>query len=147
MRMLKRNQIKMFYALPTGTEIVDYQLDQNGDPIVSYVDSEGTIYYVETGQKYPGYFEPVDFSGNIAFSGGEAEATEFGLSVADYDAVLITDKGKYPLVNSALIWTKSEPQYKDMGQRIIDVKSADYMVLKVPESLNVSKYVLKAIVK
>ena len=147
MRMLKRNKRTMFYALPTGEEVVEYQLDEKGFPIVSYVDSEGHVYYVETGQKYPGYYLPVEFEANIAMSGGEAEAQEFGLSVADYSAVIVAKDGDFPIVNSTLIWFDSEVKYKDAKETIIDTKSADYMVLKVSESLNTVKYVLKAIVK
>ena len=147
MRMLKRNKRTMKYAIPTGTEVVEYQLDENGNPIVSYVDGEGNVYYVETGQKYPGYYEPVDFSANIAMSGGEAEAQEFGLSVTDYSAVIVAKAGEFPIVNSTLVWFGSEVKYKDANETIIDVKSADYVVLKVSESLNTVKYVLKAVVK
>lgn len=147
MRTLNRNKRGMKYALPTGTEIVEYQLDDNGNPIVSYVDGEGHVYYVETGQKYLGYYDPVDFEANIAMSGGEAEAQEFGLSVADYNAVVIADAGKFPIVNSTLIWFGSEVKYKDAQHTILDTKSADYVVVKVSESLNTVRYVLKAVVK
>lgn len=147
MRTLKKNKRVMYYALPTGKEVVEYQLDENGNKIVSYIDQSGTVYYVETGQKSQGYYKPVEFKSNIALSGGEAEAQEFGLSIADYSAVMVDDVGKWPIVNSTLIWFGSEPKYKDNEKTILDQKSADYMVLKVSPSLNTVRYVLKAIVK
>ena len=148
MRTLKRNKRLMYYAIPTGEEIVEYQLDENGNRIVAYVDSQtGETYYAETGQKVPEYLEPVQFNANIAMSGGESEAQEFGLSVADYNAVIVTELDRFPIINSTLIWFGSEPQYKDQEKTILDQKSADYMVLKVAPSLNTVKYVLKAIVK
>lgn len=148
MRVLQRNKRKMFYALPTGQEVVEYQLDENGNKIPVYIDqTTGHIYYAETGQTLPGYAKPVGFKANIALSGGEAEAQEFGLSVADYNAVILADLGEFPIVNSTLIWFESPVVWADSEHTIPDAKSADYMVMKVSTSLNTVRYVLKAVVK
>lgn len=145
MRVLKKNKRQMYYALP-GNEVVEYETDENGNPI-SYTDTDGNVYYLETGQKKECYYLPVEFHANIAMSGGEAEAMEFGLSVADYNAVIVAKNGEHPLVNSALVWFDSTPKYLDKLNKVVDTKSADYMVLKVSKSLNTVKYVLKAVVK
>jgi hypothetical protein len=139
----------MFYALP-GNEVVEYQLDEDGNRIQeTYTDSDGNVYEIdlETGQTFTTYYPPVEFESNIALSGGEAEAQEFGLSVADYNAVIVAEVGRFPIVNSTLIWFESEVAYKDKLHTIVDEKSADYMVLKVSPSLNTVRYVLRAVVK
>ena len=157
MRTLRRNQQSMKYALQIG-EVPIYNRDENGEIIYEhYEDSDGNIIYYEdengnripseTGEYEIGYSKPVSFFSSIAMSGGEAEAQEFGLSTSDYNATLLCQKGAYPIVEGSLIWTKSEVGYKDTNNEIIDPISADYEVIKVSESLNFVKYVLKAVVK
>ena len=80
-------------------------------------------------------------------SGGEAEAQEFGLSISDYNAVIASGKNELPLVLGALIWHNSEVVFEDVENTKPDETSADYRVIKVSESLNEVKYILKAIVK
>ena len=145
MRTLRRNQQSMKYALQIG-EVPIYQTDEDGN-IIYYEDSEGNKIPLETGGTEIGYSEPVSFFASIAMSGGEAEAQEYGLSVSDYNATLLCQKCAYPIVEGSLIWTKSEVGYKDTNNEIIDPISADYEVIKVSESLNFVKYVLKAVVK
>lgn len=157
MRTLLKNKQSMKYALQIG-EVPIYNRDENGEIIYEYYeDSDGNIIYYkdENGNKIPsetgeyeiGYSEPVFFLSSLAMSGGEAEAQEFGLSTSDYNATLLCQKGAYPIVEGSLIWTKSEVGYKDTNNEIIDHVSADYEVIKVSESLNFVKYVLKAVVK
>lgn len=147
----------MKYAIQIG-EVPIYNRDENGEIIYEYYeDSDGNIIYYldENGNKIPsetgeyeiGYSNPADFLSSIAMSGGEAEAVEFGLNTSDYEATLLCEKGVYPITEGSLIWTKSEVGYKDTNNEIIDPISADYEVIKVSESLNFVKYVLKAVVK
>lgn len=135
----------MKYALQNA-EIPIYQTDEDGN-IIHYEDSEGNKIPLETGETEIGFSEPVSFLSSLAMSGGEAEAQEFGLSISDYNATLLCQKGAYPIVEGSLIWTKSEVGYKDTNNEIIDPISADYEIIKVSESLNFVKYVLNAIVK
>lgn len=136
----------MKYALQNG-EIPIYQTDEDGN-ILYYEDSEGNKIPLETGETEIGFSEPVSFLSSLAMSGGEAEAQEFGLSISDYNATLLCQKGAYPIVEGSLIWTKSEVGYKKhTNNEIVDPVSADYEVIKVSESLNFVKYVLKAVVK
>lgn len=144
MRMLSRNRQKLKYALQSK-EIPVYQTDKDGNTI--YDDINGVKVPRETGEYEIGYEKPVEFMSNIAMSGGEAEAVEFGIDVSAYDATLICDKGVFPITETSLIWHKSEPTYKDMAQTIVEPNSADYSVVKVSESLNFVKYVLKRIMK
>ena len=144
MRMLKRNKQKLYYSLFIE-ERPKYALDENGDKIIEYIDTEGNEYYRETGEVERVYSLPVQFLGNIAMSGGEAEAMEFGLNTADYEAVLIVGKELLPIDESSLIWHESEPKLNIDGNA--DWTTSDYSIIKISPSLNVDKYVLKKTVK
>ena len=145
MRTLRRNKQEMKYAIKGEKEPI-YELDEFGNKIVEFVDDEGNEYYRESGSYTSGWTKPEVFYGNIAMSGGEAEAQEFGLSVADYNAVISASKNELPLILGAYIWQNSEVEYKDEETMDIKPTSADYQVIKVSESLNEVKYILKAIV-
>ena len=145
MRTLKRNTQKMYYATyVAGGEII-YKLDNLGNKIVSYVSPDGTIYYEVDGVTEPSYSEPIEFYGNIVMSGGEAEAAEFGLNLADYNAVLVVAKGMLPINEQSLIWHESTPNVDADGKALQD--SADYSIVKVSPTINVDKYVLAKRVK
>ena len=135
MRTLNKNKQKMFYAIYSG-EIPIYEY---------YTDSEGNIIPIDTGETTTGYELPVEFSGNIALSGGESEAQEFGLNLSDYQAVLVVGKNVLPIDETSLIWQNTEPKYNADGT--VDRFSADYTVVKVSPSLNIDKFVLKKVVK
>ena len=135
MRTLNKNKTKLYYALYDGeVPIYDYYEDEDGNRIP-----------IDTGETTIGYENPVEFYGNIALSGGESEAKEFGIDVSAYDSVLVMNKSALPIDETSLIWFESEPQYNADGT--VDGKSADYTVVKVSPSLNVDKYVLKKVVK
>lgn len=143
MRTLARNKQNMKFSLLLGEQPI-YVLDDEGNKIVDYVDTEGNEYYRETGEKELLYSEPVPFYGNIGMSGGEVEAQEFGLSTSDYDAVLIMNKNELPIDETSLIWHLSEVLYTN-GK--LDANSADYRIRKVAPSINQTKYLLAKIVK
>ena len=145
MRTLRRNKQEMKYAIK-GEKQPIYELDEFGNKIVEFVDDEGNEYYRESGSCTSGWTKPEVFYGNIAMSGGEAEAQEFGLSVADYNAVISASRDELPLILGAYIWQNSEVEYKDEGETDVKETSADYQVIKVSESLNEVKYILKALV-
>ena len=143
MMMLGQNQQKLYYSL-RDTEIPVYERDEYGN-IIYYEDSEGNKIPLETGETEIGYGKPVKFFGNIAMSGGESEAVEYGLDLSQYSAVLVTDKGLIPIDETSRIWHTTEPVVNENGYA--DEFSADYMVVKLSPSLNVDKYVLKKVVK
>lgn len=139
-----RNKQKLKYSLYLGREPI-YELDEEGNKIVEFVDEEGNVYYKETGSYTSAWSEPVEFLANISQSGGEAEAREYGLSTEDFDATILTIKGRVPLVLGSLIWHTSEVLYDENNN--VDGKSADYKVLKVDPSLNQTIYFLKSVAK
>ena len=119
-------------------------LDENGEPVVSYVDEQGNIYYVEIGSQ-PKYSKPVDFFASISMSGGESEAVEFGVDIGNYDAVVITALNEFPISETSFIWVDSEPQYTSDGR--LNTATADFRVKAVKPSLNQTKHLLSAITK
>lgn len=159
MRTLRKNSQKMYYALQIGTVPI-YQTGEDGN-ILYYEDSEGNKIPLETGDEDIIFSTPQPFMANISESGGESTALEYGLSPEDYTAVLVIAKNAVPLVEGALIWANSKPEYKYGGEEVtyeIDGKevtttapeqtSADYMVKKVPKMpLNFAKILLDAVVK
>lgn len=142
MRTLAKNKVPMKYTLYEGTEDV-VETDENGEPIVDYIDDEGNIYYrLVTVLKYS---EPKDFFASISMSGGESEAVEFGVDIGNYDAVIITALNEFPISETSFIWKDSEPEYTDDGR--LNTATADFRVTAVKPSLNQTKYLLSAITK
>ena len=142
--MLEKNKQDLKYALQVG-EVPIYERDEEGNII--YIDVDGQKVPVETGETEIGYDKPVDFRGNIAMSGGEAEAKSFGVDISEYDAVLLMEKDRIPIDETSLIWHMSEVKYADEQNTIVDKKSADYTVKRVQPSLNFTRYLLKRVVK
>ncbi len=130
MRTLQRNKQDLFYAVYLG-KLQKQKIDKDGNVI-------------KTGEKKDTYGEPVPFQGNIALSGGESEAAEFGLDVSDYDAKIVLEKNLYPIKEGYLVWNESTPEVDDDGHSLIT--SADYRVVKKVPSINGERYVLKALV-
>lgn len=146
MRTLAKNKQKMFYALLID-EQPKYELDENGNKIIDYVDEEGNIYYRETGETELVYSEPVLFYANISMSSGESQTQEYGVDVSNYDAVLVLDKDEIPITETSLIWFESEVGYRDSGRTNVDGHSADFKVLAIKPSLNQFKAILGRITK
>lgn len=148
MRCLNKNKRKMYYSLLLREDVV-YALDKNGNKIVDWTDTKtGEVHYRETGSKKLIYSAPVAFRGNIAMSGGDVDRAEFGVDMAKYEAVLVTNKGQIPLTETSLLWFQTTPvTYKVEDVTYADESSADYRVLKVSPSLNVDRYILDKVVK
>lgn len=148
MRCLNRNKQNMYYSLLLG-EFPNYALDKNGNRIVDWTDPDtGEVHYRMTGTKSKMYSEPVAFKGNIAMSGGDVDRAEFGVDMAKYEAVLVTNKNYVPLTETSILWYKTTPVTKTIdGTVYADAGSADYRVLKVSPSLNVDRYILDKVVK
>lgn len=136
MRTLNKNTQKMYYA--------------NQDRVVPiyeyYEDEDGNMIPLDTGETKLVYGEPIEFKGNISLSnGGEVEVQEFGLDIGSYSAILVTNKNYINLSETSLVWHSTEPT-KDIDGNTNEF-SADYRVVKVSDSLNVSKYALQKVVK
>lgn len=144
MRLLRKNKQKMKYSLQIG-EVPIYERDEDGNII--YIEVDGKKVPVETGETEIGYSDPVEFMGNIAMSGGEAEAKSFGVDISEYDAILLVEKDRIPIDETSLLWHTSEVKYVDEQNTVVDRKSADYSIKRVQPSLNFTRYLLKRIVK
>lgn len=170
MRTLRKNQQSMYYALQLG-EIPQFETDENGNIRYEvYTDNDGNEFPIldENGNKIPMftgeyetvYGDAIEFMASISMSGGEAEAVEYGLSVEQYSAIIITEKNAVPLTEGAIIWQTSTPEYKYNGDevsveindqtirgRFTERTSADFVVMKKSTSLNVDKFILEAVNK
>ena len=146
MKLATRNKQALKYALLIGVEPV-YVLDENGNRIIDYTDEYGIVHYRVTGEKQKIYSDPISFQANIAFSGGETRAVEFGINDANYDASLIYTISEFPINETSLVWFKSEPQFIGTGEnRHVDPNCACYKVLQVKDSLNFTKVLLGKLV-
>jgi hypothetical protein len=134
----------MYYSLLLDG-IPVYQRDENGDIVYNFIDGE--LVPMETGETESEYSEPKECYMSLSMSGSESEDKAFGISISGYDATCICAKNAYPIAENTLIWHKSEIVYKDENKTIPDKTSADYVVKKCSESLNISKYVLAALNK
>ncbi len=141
MRSLKKNK-QLFYYATYDAEKKVYDRDEDGN--IKYIEIDGEKIPVEIGTE-PGYNDPVLFYANIAMSGGEAEAKEYGFDIGAYQAVLVLSDKSLPITETSRIWHTSEPQYHADGS--VDGDSADYSVLAVKPSLNSMKYLLKKLPK
>lgn len=152
--MLDINKQSMKYSL-RGQTITIYERDDEGNLVYEgYTDSEGNFipYLDDEGNPIPkelgtktGYSEPISFRANIAFSGGEAQTKEYGFDVADFDAIMLTDRQEFPFGKGDIIWLDSTPTHDSEG--LIDDTSADFTIVGVKPALRSTKYMLKAIVK
>lgn len=127
MRCLLKNKQKMYYAL-----YVESTETTTGKTIII----DGEEVNVEYGSTSQEYTTPVEFKGNIAFTGGDVYETEYGIDKSNYSAVLVMNKGEIPIDEHSLIWYDTPPDGK-----------ADFKVVKVVPSLNVDKYLLQRIEK
>lgn len=171
MRTLRKNQSQLKYSLQSAL-VPAFETGEDGNIMfATYTDEDGNEYPIldEDGNKVPLfqeygdlevlYSEPVPFLASISMSGGEAESVEYGISVVDYAAIVITEKSLVPLTEGALIWFQSKPEYisedpihitvndEKISGKFAKRESADYFVARVSDSLHFTKYILKAINK
>ena len=164
MRTLRKNQSLLKYSNQAAI-VPAFETDENGNiKFWSYIDDDGNEFFYEDtdGNKIPMfadsgtetlYGEPVNFMASIAMSGGEAESVEYGISVVDYAAIIITEKSLVPLTEGSLIWFQSEPEYiseepihilvndEEISGMFAKRTSADYFVKKAVPSKNFDKYI------
>lgn len=143
MRMLRKNNQTMKYATPLYEED-KYKYDADGNKLIDYVDDDGTIYYITTGEKEVIYSEPIEFQANISGKVRESMAKEFGIGNNPNYAAIVSEKDEFDFKVGSIIWKKTEPEYKEFdGRQIIDFSSADYDVVGiVNEFINEDYYLL-----
>ena len=143
MKTLRKNKQQMYYSLPIGEQPI-YELDENGNKVISYVDEDGNIYYEDTGEMEMVYSKPIPFMNGISGKLSEVLVKEFGIDDTSMYAEMDAEANRYPIVAESLIWLKSEVLYKDIDKTIPDKTSCDYVVSGVlNEGLNVWNYLLK----
>lgn len=170
MRTLRKNQSLLKYSNQAAI-VPAFETDENGNiKFWSYIDDDGNEFFYEDtdGNKIPMfadsgtetlYGEPVNFMASIAMSGGEAESVEYGISVVDYAAIIITEKSLVPLTEGSLIWFQSKPEYiseepihilvndEEISGKFAKRTSSDFFVKKIVPSQHFDKYILGAVNK
>lgn len=136
MRSLLKNK-QAIYVSRFDREAPEYKRDKSGSII--YEDIDGELIPIETGKKIKIYTAPEKINANIAYTGGIADVQSFGVDLSGYDAILYYDGA---LDETTYVWYRNEPVMKD---GVVDVKSADYLVARVPPVLNEKVYFLKGV--
>lgn len=126
MRQARKNKSILYYATFVESEPI-YALDENGHKIVVET-IDGVDYYEEIGQKEASYSYPVQFLGTIK-RGGVSEATEFGVDVSQYDAIMVLPTKSSPIDEKSLIWEHT-------ASCSDGISTADYRVDKKVKAIN-----------
>lgn len=154
MRNLKKNEQQMYYALLIGEEPI-YELDEDGNRKIDFVDEDGNTHYLETGEKRLVYSAPVPFRNGISGKLSEVLVKEFGIDDTSMYAEMDAEANKYPIATESLIWRGNESfPYPSLvvfpsnelfpADGTIDKTSCDYVVAGVlNEGLNVWNYLLR----
>lgn len=121
MRSLKRNQIKIYYALFKSKIPI---LDEDNN---------------ETGDYESGYSNPVPFKIRVSPNKGESENNAFGKSL-DYDRIMYTADKSFPIDEFSILWIDSIPEIKEDGTT---ETPHDYSVKKVAKDLNEWLFAIK----
>lgn len=146
MRTLRRNKQKLLYSLQIDELVPVYETDDAGN-IKYYTDSDGNKIPIETGDYELGYAVPVEFYANISMGGSDTQQDVFGIDVSSYDATVLVERDSLPVTETSLIWYDTEPTYNDDKKTIVNWRTADYSVVKIVDSLNFTKIILKKRVK
>lgn len=124
MRDLKKNTVRMWYALCHGENITT---DESGD---------------ETGDPVAIYSKPVSFYANLSPGVGQAQREMFGTNV-DFERTISTTQLWLPITENTLIWKETMP--KKLADGSVNPCTADYEVTARPaRTLNVMVIPVKA---
>lgn len=125
MRTLNKNKQKQYYSNP-GKLVPIYETDDEGN--IRYIEVDGELVPVETGEYEPGYSIPVEFKANIAGKLDDVIIRASGADASDNHAQIVVDKGVLSFKIGTRIWLRSKVRYKDEAKTIVDGDSADYIV-------------------
>lgn len=140
MRTLRKNMQKLKYVLYED-EVPIYEKDSEGNVVYDDIDGEEVPRIVDY---QSGFGEPVEFFGNIMFSGSPSEAEVYGVSIGSYDSRMVLSNDKIPITETSLIFKESAPQYDTNGK--LKESSADFRVIRVARGLTDTVYLLQRIV-
>lgn len=125
MRTLNKNKQKQFYSNP-GKSVPIYETDEDGN--IQYIEVDGELVPVETGEYEPGFSMPVEFKANISGKLNDVIVRAFGADSSNNHAQIVADKGVLPFKIGTRIWLRSKVEYKDEAKTIPDGDSADYVI-------------------
>ena len=146
---LKNKQVLKYTLLEDASENFTHT-DLDGS--TATIEIDGVVYDVDTGVPHSVWSEPVEFIGNIQPVGTESYARGtkakyefYGINVADYDALLLMNRGEIPLREGSYLWHTST--VGRLGDGSVDVNTADYIVGRAAESQNIALYLLNGVSK
>lgn len=125
MRTINKNKQKQFYSNP-GKSVPVYETDEDGN--IQYIEVDGELVPVETGEYEPGFSTPVEFKANISGKLDNVVIRAPGADASDNHAQIVANKGVLPFKIGTRIWLRSKVEYKDEAKTIPDEYSADYVV-------------------
>lgn len=142
MRTLKRNRQKMFYSL-AGAKAPVYELDEEGN--IVYIEIDGVMTPVETGEFKTSYSKPEQFWGTLASQLENAIVRAWGNDSSNNYAVLIVGKHELDFFeNGTRIWLYSPIRYNADGT--VNEDSADYEVAGIMrEELHETSFYLQVL--
>ena len=114
MKCLKRNRIKVYYALYHGKDPV---FDENGH---------------RTGEYRIVYTRPKALFANVSAIKGESQTMQFGANI-EYDRVMLLDEDSPRLDEHSVLWVDVDPELSEDGTAPIP---PDYIIKRVARSLN-----------
>lgn len=137
MRTLRKNAWKKLWVGVYQEEEIIYQRDEDGN--IEYMEIDGELVPIEIGTRPAGYKIAESFDSNFSTSGGESEATQYGVDVSDYSAKITLEKGVIEMDETSLLW-EAEPILNEDG--LADTETADWRIVKVSPSQNFVTYLL-----
>ena len=146
---LKNKQVLKYTLLEDASENFTHT---DLDDSTATIEIDGVVYDVDTGIPRSVWSEPVEFIGNIQPVGTESYARGnkakyefYGINVADYDALLLMNKGEIPLREGSYLWHTSA--VGRLGDGSVDINTADYIVGRAAASQNIALYLLNGVSK
>ena len=122
---MNKNKQKMFYANPQESKPI-YETDEFGN--IKYIEVDGEMVPVETGEYTPSITMPKEFKANINGKLNDVIIRAFGADSSDNHAQIVADKNVLPFEIGTRIWLRSKVEYTDSEKTIPDIYSADYRV-------------------
>lgn len=143
MRTLNKNKQKQYYSNP-GKLVPIYETDDEGN--IRYIEVDGELAPVETGEYEPGFSMPIEFKANITGKLDNVVIRAAGADASDNHAQILADKGILPFKIGTRIWLRSKVEYKDEAKTMPDGDSADYVVRGLMlEGLNQDMFYLEVL--
>lgn len=92
-----------------------------------------------TGEKGPGYSEPISAKGNISPNAGGNDFPQFGMSL-DYDKTICLDGTDWDIQETSVLFVDKEPEFDNKN-----LPKFDYRIKKIAKSLNTTMIAIQKV--